>query len=94
MDTLWLKRQASSGRRKTYHSVRLVLLFLIGVAAQGAHAVNLNGIDFSALPGGKLELRMDFDGTPPQPKGYTIEQPARIALDLEGVSSQLDKKRH
>ncbi|MDP7576033.1 MAG: type IV pilus secretin PilQ family protein, partial [Pseudomonadales bacterium] len=32
--------------------------------------------------------------TPPSPTGYTIEQPARIALDLKGVSSGLDSKYH
>ncbi|MFK8021916.1 MAG: type IV pilus secretin PilQ [Pseudomonadales bacterium] len=94
MDTLWLNRQTSGRRRTASHPARLALLFLVSLVAQAAGAVNMNGIDFSALPGGKLEVRMDFDGKPPQPKGYTIEQPARIALDLEGVSSQLEKKRH
>src|SRR5262249_52870601 len=30
----------------------------------------------------------------PEPKGYTIETPARIALDLPGVVSKLDTKYH
>ena len=37
---------------------------------------------------------MAFDGAPPAPTGYTIEQPARIALDLGGVSSSLSTKYH
>ena len=32
--------------------------------------------------------------TPPNPNGYTIEQPARIVLDLPGVTSSLDEKHH
>ena len=37
---------------------------------------------------------MIFDGVPPDPTGYTIEQPARIALDLAGVKSRLPAKQH
>jgi len=36
---------------------------------------------------------MDFDNTPPEPKGYNIEKPARIAIDLAGVASQLGQKK-
>lgn len=56
--------------------------------------VKLESIEFSSLPGDKTEIRMDFDGVPPSPTGYTIEQPARIALDLIGVTSGLDTKYH
>jgi type IV pilus assembly protein PilQ len=54
----------------------------------------MESIEFSSLPGDKTEIRMSFDGTPPSPTGYTIEQPARIALDLLGVTSGLDSKYH
>jgi len=37
---------------------------------------------------------MTFDGPPPQPTGYTIEQPARIVLDMPGVVSALEEKHH
>jgi type IV pilus assembly protein PilQ len=37
---------------------------------------------------------MKFDGTPPDPKGYTIESPARIALDLMDTKSALTNKYH
>ena len=32
---------------------------------------------------------MKFDGPPPNPTGYTIEQPARIALDLKMLPAVL-----
>ena len=59
-----------------------------------AHAASMESIEFSSLPGDKTEIRMMFDGTPPEPSGYTIETPARIALDLPGVTSRLDTKYH
>ncbi len=78
--------------------LRLRYFLAIGVSLLAtqlyAGTVNLNDLEFNSLPGGKVEIRLDFDGTPPDPKGYTIEKPARIALDLPGVSSELKEKKH
>jgi type IV pilus assembly protein PilQ len=59
-----------------------------------AFAVAIENIEFSSLPGDKTEIRMTFDGPAPEPTGYTIEQPARIVLDMPGVTSTLDEKHH
>lgn len=59
-----------------------------------AWAANIDSVDFSSLPGDKTEIRLHFDGTPPEPTGYTIEQPARIVLDMPGVASSLEEKHH
>ena len=58
-----------------------------------ANGVSVQDISFSSKPGSKFEIRLDFDGPPPPPKAYTIEKPARISLDLPGVSSALDRKK-
>ncbi|KQT65395.1 MULTISPECIES: type IV pilus secretin PilQ [Pseudomonas] len=55
-------------------------------------AASLKALDVAALPGDRVELKLSFDGPPPQPKGYTTESPARIALDLPGVTSQMANK--
>lgn len=55
-------------------------------------AANLKALDVAALPGDRVELKLSFDGPPPSPHGYTTESPARIALDLPGVVSQLKSK--
>jgi type IV pilus assembly protein PilQ len=57
-------------------------------------AANLTNVNFTSLPGGRFEAKLDFDDVPPNPTGYTIEKPARIALDLPGVTSQLSQKKH
>lgn len=73
----------------------LSALLLVGMLPmQQALAAAINGIDFNSLPGDKVEIRLDFDEAPPAPKSYTIEQPARIALDLPGVESNLAQKKH
>jgi type IV pilus assembly protein PilQ len=73
------------------------LKVFVGVIAVGlwsslASAVTLEDVSFTSLPGDALEVKMVFDGEPPEPSGYTIERPARIALDLRGANSGLGKR--
>jgi type IV pilus assembly protein PilQ len=83
-----------SGRKLKAVSARLLALalLLLASAAQAAD-VAVTDISFSSKPGSIFEIRMDFDGTPPDPKAYTIEKPARISMDFEGVSSALERKK-
>ncbi|MCB1644995.1 MAG: type IV pilus secretin PilQ [Pseudomonadales bacterium] len=57
-------------------------------------STKIQDIEFASLPGDKIEIRMEFDDRPPAPTGYTIEQPARISLDLMDVTSGLSSKYH
>ena len=61
----------------------------VGVAALAA---NLQGLDVAALPGDRVELKLAFDEPVTVPRGYTIDQPARIALDLPGVTNKLGSR--
>ena len=70
----------------------LVALVLLGAGT--AWGATIEDIAFSSLPGDKTEIRFVFDEPPPQPSGYTIEQPARIVLDMPGVFSGLSQKHH
>lgn len=72
----------------------LFALLLMVVGQNATAAARLTGIEFSSLPGDRTEIRMAFDGTPPVPQGYTIDQPARIVLDMPGVVSSLAEKHH
>ncbi|RKS21436.1 type IV pilus assembly protein PilQ [Pseudomonas sp. WPR_5_2] len=64
----------------------------IALLSPMVQAANLKALDVAALPGDRVELKLAFDGQPPRPHGYTTESPARIALDLPGVVSQLANK--
>lgn len=75
---------------------KLECAFVIGgmlFPALGFSAVVQN-IEFASLPGDQTEIKVSFDEAPPLPRGYTIERPARIALDLDGVTSALSQKHH
>ena len=68
------------------------LMLLLGAAVQAAPAVT--DIEFSSRPGSKFEIRLDFNEAPPSDlKSYTIEKPARIAIDFPDTTSQLEQKR-
>jgi type IV pilus assembly protein PilQ len=83
------------GCRQCLLPFRALLVVLCTVLASSlvTASINLQDVEFSSQPGGRFEVRLDFDAPPPEPKGYNIEKPARIALDLNGVSSQLSQKK-
>jgi type IV pilus assembly protein PilQ len=64
----------------------------IALLSPMVQAANLKALDVAALPGDRVELKLVFDQPPPTPRGYTTDSPARIALDLPGVVSQLASK--
>src|SRR3990167_8939020 len=55
-------------------------------------AADLQALDVSSLPIYRVGLRLTLDEPVLAPRGYTIEQPARIALDFPGVSNKLGAK--
>ncbi|WP_444959142.1 type IV pilus secretin PilQ [Microbulbifer sp. ZKSA002] len=72
----------------------LLLGLLLFPIASNAQVNQLNDIQFSELPGSRVQLRLTFSDKPPEPTGYTIEQPARIVLDFAGVESVLPQKKY
>ena len=69
-------------------------ILVIGMMAMATncYASVLEDVNFASLPGGRTEITLVFDSSPPEVKGYTIEEPARIALDLSGATSALTEK--
>jgi type IV pilus assembly protein PilQ len=70
------------------HASRYMLMGLLIAGATWASAAmaastTLKNISYDALPGGSVELHMDFGGGPvPQPKIFTTGNPPRIAVDF------------
>jgi len=65
-------------------------LFLsLGLKAQ----VALENVEFVSIPGGLLEIELDFDGTPPEPGVFEIETPSRLVMDFADVENLLDQSR-
>ena len=73
---------------------RALAVSLVLGCVSSVQALTLTDLSFSTAAGDVTELALTFDGAPPEVSGYTIEKPARIALDLPGVDSALATKRH
>ena len=66
--------------------------FALPVAAQ-AVPNRLEAVDVQALSGQQVQFRLRTSGPAPQPLAFTIDKPARISLDLPGVSLALASRR-
>ena len=78
-------------KERTFAVTRLlgVAFFSLLMSQWAAAEVLMKNANFVALPGGKIELRFDFDSAPPAPQAYMINQPARLVMDLWGVENDL-----
>ncbi|MEH6823836.1 MAG: type IV pilus secretin PilQ [Motiliproteus sp.] len=70
----------------------LVTLACLLLTQTALAEVKIISTAFVALPGNKLEVRIDFSDAPPPPRTYMIEKPARVVLDLLGTTNGLDTK--
>jgi len=82
-----------TGGDRTRRLLALLGIVALAVSAQ-ARAETLEDIRFSSLPNDVTQIELRFDSPPPSPSGYTIDQPARIAIDLEGATSALESRYH
>ena len=71
----------------------LVLACLPSVGFAQAVANRLEAVDVTTLPGQQVQLKLRTSGPAPQPRTFTIDKPARISLDLPGVSLALTQRR-
>lgn len=53
----------------------------------------LQSIEVNPLPDQGVELRLMMSGAAPEPLSFTIDNPARIAIDLPGTSMALSSRR-
>ncbi len=58
------------------------------------NAAVLKDVSYTTLPGNRIEVRMTFDGEPPESRSYSIEQPARVALDLLNTTNEVAERHH
>ena len=72
--------------------IKSVLILFAAIFSLVGSAAEIQDISFSVMPGDKVEVRVKMDSTPPAFNEITTENPARIWMDLEGVTSALDKK--
>ncbi|MBT3037659.1 MAG: type IV pilus secretin PilQ [Candidatus Thiodiazotropha sp. (ex Ctena orbiculata)] len=70
-----------------------ILLLILWCAPLIAYAeASLKSIEFSALPGDRVQISLGLSAPVDDPVSFTTENPARISLDFTGVSNDLGYK--
>ncbi len=70
----------------------LCLLCLAPLAQAAGDGNNLTGVEVGSLPGNRVRITLTTSQAAPKPSSFTIDNPARLALDLPGVHNGLKQK--
>ncbi len=90
-----MKCSNSSNRAASPIALAAAALMLGAAAAplRAAETNTLKAIDVRPLPGQQLELTLHLTGPAPQPLSFTIDNPARISIDLPHTTLALPSRR-
>lgn len=64
-----------------------------GLAQAQAPAVSLTAVEVQPQQGNSLQVRLRTSGPAPEPLAFTIDQPARLSIDLPDVALALENRR-
>jgi type IV pilus assembly protein PilQ len=64
-----------------------------GLAQAQGPATTLTAVDVQPMQGNVLQVRLRTSGPAPEPLAFTIDQPARLSIDLPDVGLALDSRR-
>ena len=94
---MMLNSEPTAGHRsaiiKLAAMAQAVLLLFVGLSANAQEGNRLQDIQVQSLPGQRVELKLIMSDTAPEPLAFTIENPARIALDLPNTTLGLSSRR-
>lgn len=77
----------SKQQKKQFWKGLMALTCWISMSALPVQAAVLESIQFSGLPGNKVQIELALDSVPGELKSFSTDNPARIAIDLLGVSN-------
>jgi len=73
-------------------NISLAGFCLLGLGLNNAIARELIGLDYSVLTGNTVQIVFTFDQPPVEPRAFTIDEPARIALDFADTINGLKQR--
>ncbi len=91
--TLKIKPTIGNKNRRWLMRLTATVLLLCGSFASAQETNRLQDIQVQSLPGQRVELKLIMSGTAPEPLAFTIDDPARIALDLPETALGLTSRR-
>ena len=92
---MMLKTKPTAGHRVTRFAAlaQAALLLFWGATVSAQEGNRLQDIQVQSLPGDRVELKLIMSETAPEPLDFTIENPARIALDLPNTELGMSQRR-
>jgi type IV pilus assembly protein PilQ len=69
-----------------------LILVLMQISSVWASDSAITKLNFSSLPGDKVQIQLGMNGPAITPKVFQTDNPSRIALDFSGVQSDLGQK--
>jgi type IV pilus assembly protein PilQ len=94
---MMLKLNPMAGRHtlvlKLVAVAQAAVLLFCGATASAQEGNKLQDIQVQSLPGDRVQLTLVMSETAPEPLAFTIENPARIALDLPNTAMALSSRR-
>jgi type IV pilus assembly protein PilQ len=91
--TLNIKTTIGSSYRRWVMQMAAAMLALCALNANAQESNRLQDIQVQSLPGQRVELKLILSGPAPDPLAFTIEDPARIAIDLPETTLGLSSRR-
>ncbi len=59
-------------------------IFMLGLISVQAYAASLDAVSFASLPNDKVQIKLTLsESLASEPLNFTIDNPARIALDFQ-----------
>ncbi len=80
--------------QKTLNIIKFIFTLVIFFNLGQAQARNLVGLDYSVMTGNAVQLVFTFDENAVEPRSFTIDEPARIALDFSDTENQLKQRSY
>jgi len=91
--TLNIKTTLGTSYRRWVMQMAAAMLALCTLSVSAQESNRLQDIQVQSLPGQRVEIKLIMSGTAPDPLAFTIEEPARIALDLPETTLGLSSRR-
>jgi type IV pilus assembly protein PilQ len=88
-----MQRVARRGRAALLAAAACLFGLTLGLNASAQGDNQLQSVDVKTLAGQQVQLTLHTSGPAPQPLAFTIDKPARLSLDLPGVSLALASRR-
>ncbi|GJM04077.1 MAG: pilus assembly protein PilQ [marine bacterium B5-7] len=71
----------------------MILLASLGLMSGSAYAVSLDNVSYASLPGERVQIKLMLsEALPADPLNFTIDNPARIAIDFPNTTLNLSEK--